>query len=141
MKTKYDSVLKVKKQHLDNAENELNKAKQRRLKYEQDYDLADEESKSLSLPSSGDIKSLRTNLNMIDIAKEVKQRAKEKLELSNKELNHYQFVYKKAYLDYEKIKYLKEEDIRNQIKQKQKDEEKFIDELAISRYFYGEKND
>lgn len=141
MKTKYDSVLKVKKQHLDNAENELNKAKQRRLKYEQDYDLADEESKSLSLPSSGDIKSLRTNLNMIDIAREVKQRAKEKLELSNKELNHYQFVYKKAYLDYEKIKYLKEEDIRNQIKQKQKDEEKFIDELAISRYFYGEKND
>ena len=140
MKTKYDSVLKVKKQHLDNAENELNKAKQRQIKHQQAYELADKESKSLSLPDSGNVQALKTRLSMMDIAREVRQRAKEKVELSAKEINHYQFLYKKAYLDYEKIKYLKEEEVKKQIKQIKQKEEKFIDELAVSRYFYGEKD-
>lgn len=53
---------------------------------------------------------------MAQVGREVLARAKEKVELSKKEMNHYQFLYQKAHLDYEKMKVLEAEEI----KQKQK---------------------
>lgn len=141
MKSKYNSVVKVRKQQLDKAQNNLNAAKQRQIENERIYELSRKECESLSvLPSSGSIAELRSNLTMAQVGRDALARAKEKVELSKKEMNHYQFLYQKAHLDYEKIKVLEAEEIKQKQKELAKIEEKFLDEIAITRFFKGEKN-
>ncbi|TEY04494.1 flagellar export protein FliJ [Campylobacter sp. US33a] len=141
MKTKYETVLKVKKRQLDNAENNLNKARARQMEHEKAYVLAKQECEQFSLPKSGSIELLKSNLTIIDIARSVKNEALRKVELSKKEMVHYQHLYKKAHLDYEKMKYLQSEELKKIQIQLKKSEEKFIDELAVSRYFMEKIND
>ncbi|ENL6147500.1 flagellar FliJ family protein [Campylobacter upsaliensis] len=136
MKSKFNAVIKVKKQQLDKAQTDLNAAQQRQKENERLLGLAREELLNLST-LKGQISSeeLRANVFMEGVAREALTRAKEKVELSHKEVNHYQFLYKKAHLDYEKIKYLQSEELKAMQKAMQKAEEKFLDELAISRFF------
>ncbi|HDZ4932597.1 flagellar export protein FliJ [Campylobacter jejuni] len=142
MKSKYNSVIKVRKQQLDKAESNLNQAKQRQIENEKAYELSRQEYENLGvLPRSGSIAELRSNLSMAQVGREALARVKEKVELSKKEINHYQFLYQKAHLDYEKIKVLEAEEIKQKQKELAKAEEKFLDEIAISRFFKGEKDD
>lgn len=142
MKSKFNAVIKVKKQQLDKAQTNLNAALQRQKENERLLGLAREELLNLST-LKGQISSeeLRANVFMEGVAREALARAKEKVELSHKEVNHYQFLYKKAHLDYEKIKYLQSEELKAMQKAMQKAEEKFLDELAISRFFKKDKNE
>lgn len=140
MKSKYSAVIKVRKQQLDKAETDLNKAKQRQRQNEELCDLSRKEFEEASvLPQSGSIAELRANLAMSDIGKKALDRAKEKVELSKKEIVHYQFLYQKAHLDFEKMKALESEEFKKIQKELQKSEQKFLDEIAISRFFKGEK--
>ncbi|EIL2845819.1 flagellar FliJ family protein [Campylobacter coli] len=141
MKSKYNSVAKVRKQQLDKAQSNLNAAKQRQIENERLYELSRQECESLSvLPSSGSIAELRSNLTMAQVGRDALARAKERVELSKKEMNHYQFLYQKAHLDYEKIKVLEAEEIKQKQKELAKIEEKILDEIAITRFLKGEKN-
>ncbi|EPO0094214.1 flagellar export protein FliJ [Campylobacter upsaliensis] len=142
MKSKFNAVIKVKKQQLDKAQTDLNAALQRQKENEGLLGLAREELLNLST-LKGQISSeeLRANVFMEGVAREALARAKEKVELSHKEVNHYQFLYKKAHLDYEKIKYLQSEELKAMQKAMQKAEEKFLDELAISRFFKKDKDE
>ncbi|CAM3392543.1 flagellar export protein FliJ [Campylobacter upsaliensis] len=142
MKSKFNAVIKVKKQQLDKAQTDLNAALQRQKENERLLGLAQEELLNLST-LKGQISSeeLRANVFMEGVAREALARAKEKVELSHKEVNHYQFLYKKAHLDYEKIKYLQSEELKAMQKAMQKAEEKFLDELAISRFFKKDKDE
>lgn len=142
MKSKFNAVIKVKKQQLDKAQTNLNAALQRQKENEKLLGLAREELLNLST-LKGQISSeeLRANVFMEGVAREALARAKEKVELSHKEVNHYQFLYKKAHLDYEKIKYLQSEELKAMQKAIQKAEEKFLDELAISRFFKKDKDE
>ena len=142
MKSKFNAVIKVKKQQLDKAQTNLNTALQRQKENERLLGLAREELLNLST-LKGQISSeeLRANVFMEGVAREALARAKEKVELSHKEVNHYQFLYKKAHLDYEKIKYLQSEELKAMQKAMQKAEEKFLDELAISRFFKKDKDE
>ncbi|KGI55361.1 flagellar export protein FliJ [Campylobacter sp. MIT 97-5078] len=141
MKNKYSSILKVKKQGLDKAEQNLSQAKQRQLQNKLAFQNASLEYANFALPQNGSTQILKQNLEMLKIAKNVKERAKEKLELSQKEVLHYQTLYKRASLDYEKIKYLQSEEFKAMQKHLKKEEEKFLDEIAISRHFYGAKDE
>lgn len=142
MKSKFNAVIKVKKQQLDKAQTDLNAAQQRQKENERLLGLAREELLNLST-LKGQISSeeLRASVFMEGVAREALTRAKEKVELSHKEVNHYQFLYKKAHLDYEKIKYLQSEELKAMQKAMQKAEEKFLDELAISRFFKKDKDE
>lgn len=142
MKSKFNAVIKVKKQQFDKAQTDLNAALQRQKENERLLGLAREELLNLST-LKGQISSeeLRANVFMEGVAREALARAKEKVELSHKEVNHYQFLYKKAHLDYEKIKYLQSEELKAMQKAMQKAEEKFLDELAISRFFKKDKDE
>lgn len=142
MKSKFNAVIKVKKQQLDKAQTDLNAAQQRQKENEGLLGLAQEELLNLgSLKGQISSEELRANVFMEGVAREALARAKEKVELSHKEVNHYQFLYKKAHLDYEKIKYLQSEELKAMQKAMQKAEEKFLDELAISRFFKKDKDE
>lgn len=142
MKSKYSSVIKVRKQQLDKAEGQLNAARQRQRDNEVVLELSKQQLQDLSaLPQSGLVADLRSNLAMKKVGEEALMRAREKVELSQKEVHHYQFLYKKAYLDYEKMKFLESEELKAWQKQMQKNENKFLDELATIRAFKGENDE
>ncbi|MBS4235599.1 flagellar export protein FliJ [Campylobacter vulpis] len=142
MKSKFNAVIKVKKQQLDKAQTDLNAALQRQKENEKLLGLAQQELLNLgSLKGQISSEELRANVFMEGVAREALARAKEKVELSHKEINHYQFLYQKAHLDYEKMKYLQSEELKVMQKAMQKAEEKFLDELAVSRFFKKEKNE
>lgn len=141
MKSKFSSVLKVKKQALEKAENNLNLAKNRQRENEANLELAIQVANSIHLPQSGSVNSLRENLQMQSVAREVKERAFEKVKLSQQEVNHYQILYKKAYLDFEKIQYLEKEELKKMKKELERLKAKTLDEIAVSRFFYGAKNE
>lgn len=142
MKSKYDSVLKVRKQQLDKAELNLNKARARLLEHERALELANLDFINLcALPQAGDTNVLRQSLDLLNVAKEAKERAAEKVELSHKEIAHYQHLYKKANLEYEKIKYLRTEEFKKLKEELKRAEDKFMDEIAVSRFFNGEKDE
>ncbi|MDO4674270.1 flagellar export protein FliJ [Campylobacter sp.] len=139
MKSKYKAVIKVRKQQLDRAEGQLGAAQQRQRESEAAYGLSVRALQDLGdLPRSGSVADLRSNLQMKRVGAEALARAREKVELSKKEVSHYQFLYKKAYLDYEKMKFLESEELKAWQKERQKSENKFLDELATIRAFKGE---
>lgn len=141
MKTKYSSIIKVKKQALERAENNLNKAKARQLENQKKLEQAIKECDSLSIPQKGDANELRQSMQMLQIARDSKERAAQKVLLSDKEIVHYQHLYKKANFDYEKIKYLEAEEIKKIKKELEKIEAKNLDEIAISRFFRSKNED
>lgn len=141
MKTKFGSIAKVRKQQLDNAEINLNKARQRQQEHQRLYELSYQQLRSLSItPGSGLSNELKCKLAMASVGREALQRAKEKLELSEKEIVHYQFLYQKAHLEYEKIKTLEAKELREKQKEVQKAEREFVDELATIRFFREREN-
>lgn len=98
MKSKYNSVVKVRKQQLDKAESNLNQAKQRQLEHEKAYELSRQECESLGvLPKSGSIAELRSNLSMAQVGREALARAREKVELSKRNESLSVFISKSTF--------------------------------------------
>ncbi|MBZ7987928.1 hypothetical protein [Campylobacter canadensis] len=126
-------ILKIKKQALQNAELELNKAKKRQEKIINDIFLCDEEFKNVN--TAKDLTQILLQNEALKNNLSIKQALLEKLELSKKEIVHYEHLYKRANLEYEKIKILHEEEL---LKIKQEKEKKLaleLDEIATIRFF------
>ena len=81
MKSKYSQVVKIKKQELDKAENNLAAAKQRQRSNEAALMQAKAEYLSISLPQSGSVQLLRESLSFKNIAKDIKDAAQERVNL------------------------------------------------------------
>ena len=139
MSSKYTTVVKVRKQELDKAETNLAKAKQRQKANEEALMRANAEYLSVNLPSAGSAEELKQSLEFRAIAKNVKDAAKEKVELSAKEMRHFQHLYKNAHLEYEKIKYLESEELKTLQTKLRKAEQKALDDIAVSKYFREKK--
>ncbi|MBF7048117.1 hypothetical protein IY804_08550, partial [Campylobacter volucris] len=88
MKSKYSSVIKLRKQQLDKAEAKLTKTRQKILQCEEELKEATKTCESLSLVDKGSIALLRSSLKMQEIARDGKRLIKQKLDLLKKELAH-----------------------------------------------------
>ncbi|MCX2683561.1 flagellar export protein FliJ [Campylobacter sp. MIT 21-1685] len=140
MKSKYDSVVQVRKRQLDSAEKKLHQALARKSENEMLYKLSQEEYRDLNtLPHTGSITELKSSLAMMNVGREALARAKEKVDLSKQEIKHYEFLYQKAHLEYEKMKVLELAELKEQQKALEKLEQKFLDEVALSRFFKEKK--
>lgn len=135
MKSKYSQVVKIKKQELDKAENNLAAAKARQRANEAALSKANADYLGISLPKSGSVALLKQGLEFKNIAKNVQDAAKEMVKLSEKECSHYQHLYKNAHLNYEKLKYLETEDFKAMQKAIAKAEQKALDDIATSKFF------
>ena len=87
-----------------------------------------------SLPKSGNIDELRQNLELINIARQELSACKERLEIAKKEVLHYEYKYKNANLEYEKMRYLEKEEFKREIKRIQKAEALALDEFAVMKF-------
>ena len=106
MKSKFTSVVRVKKQEMDKVEAKLVVARLNVRNAEEKIALLRAKLNEFNLPKSGNIGELRENLELINIARAELSACKESLEIAKKEGLHYEHKYKNANLEYEKMKYL-----------------------------------
>ncbi|MDO7252655.1 flagellar export protein FliJ [Helicobacter cappadocius] len=140
MNTKFDSLLKIKQQQLDKCEidimqnNQLIDSKNRKI------DILLQDLSEVNIPKNGGYWDFK---NMQDIKKAfVNEIDKTKNEISRlknigKKL---QESYKIAFVEYEKIKYLKDNEIKKMILKIKKNELKDLDEVGIMLFKSNKEN-
>lgn len=141
MKSKFSSILKVKKQILDKIEAKLLETRYKinltAIKIEQ----IKQEILSTKLPEKGDFAMMKRTFHIQELLASNKKFIEQELNILKQELTKEQEEYKKAKIDYEKIKYLKDQELAEFIKQQKKLEQKNLDEIATMRYKYNKKDE
>lgn len=138
--TKFSQILKVKKQALEKIEIDLTKRRNKLSVLKNEINDLIKQISDHEFPKKGNSIELNSNLAILNTYKNQKQNLSEKINLTNKEIMHFEHLYKKAYLDYEKIKYLEEEEIKKFILKAKKQEQIMLDEIATQRFAYSKEN-
>ncbi|CUU68367.1 hypothetical protein FFA43_07220 [Campylobacter hyointestinalis subsp. hyointestinalis] len=140
MNTKFSQVIKLKKQNLDKIEICLAKCRTLRSQLEDLLKKATLELGSYKFPKGGNFIVMKSSLEEQRLLREHKDDLMEKLNLNQKEIMHYELQYKKAYMEFEKIRYLEQEEIKKILEKAKKDEAIMLDEIAIQRYSFIKAN-
>lgn len=140
MNTKFSQVIKLKKQNLDKIEICLAKCRTLRSQLEELLKKATLELGSYKFPKGGNFIVMKSSLEEQRLLREHKDDLIEKLSLNQKEIMHYELQYKKAYMEFEKIRYLEQEEIKKILEKAKKDEAIMLDEIAIQRYSFIKAN-
>lgn len=136
MISKFTSIVKVKKQNLDKIEARLAKSRAEALMIERFIDETNEQINAFEMPKSGDFSQFKGSLELLNLARKEKEILIQRLELVKKSIMHFEHQYKNANLEYEKMKYLENEDYKAQIKRIKKLEQNALDEFATIRHAY-----
>ena len=139
MSSIYTKISKINKQKLDKVESELYVIRQAIFKIEEEirniYNYID----NLTIPKNGDIKLLNSFQESRRVLNVQKGMLSSDLQVKNLELSKKQQEYKESKLEYEKIKYLEEEEIAKKLEKLKKDEAKELDEIS-SQLFKRNRN-
>jgi flagellar biosynthesis chaperone FliJ len=130
MKTKFSQILKLKKRRVEEIENALTevRAKKRRTLLEI-KNIVDEISR-LKTPTSGSF--AQVSIAFLSLSKLSNQKKSKELELEQIDLQiqEIQELYKEANIEFEKIKYLEDEEIKKALEALKVQEAKDMDEIA-----------
>jgi len=134
VKTKFDSLVKLKKVKIDEVENEMSKLNQSIFKAKEELKKIKEEFSEFQYPTSGNFallqqfkllqKALLNQLNQQQINVNMLENQHQNLMNKLKEVN----------LEYEKFKYLQGEEIKKYLKKLKEQEAKDMDEIALMLY-------
>jgi len=130
-KTKFDSLVKLKKVKIDEVENEMSKLNQTLFKAQEELEKMKQEFSEFQYPTSGNFSVLQqfkilqqaflNQINQQQINVNMLEKQKEHLNMKLKEVS----------LEYEKFKYLQGEEIKKEIKKIKDQEAKNMDEIAL----------
>lgn len=139
MKSKFVDVAKVRKRALDHAELALLEARNLEQRLTQELQEIYEELISVEMPKNGDISLLQ----QVGTTKMILQRQRgdleEQLASASKRVMQMQEAYKRANLEFEKIKYLEEQEFEAYLKKLKQREQSELDEVALQLFAAGDK--
>jgi len=139
MKKDFSPVLKIKKENIKKIENDIKDFQIRQKKLAQEKEILFKELLSNNIPShhSGGvlsvIKEIKTHLQDLIKEKEIL------LSKTNENLKYLQQEYKKALIEYEKIKYLQNIFVKKRKEEQERKERIELDEIAAILYTRAEK--
>ncbi|MCH9812504.1 MAG: flagellar export protein FliJ [Epsilonproteobacteria bacterium] len=134
MQTKFSQLLKVKQQKVDEIEVEMldiqNQKKSLLLKIEHlDKDISE-----ISKPVSGHFSQLNLSYTVLSNLSEQKERYNEEVTHIDKQIMGLQELYKEANIEFEKVKYLDDQEIQKILHLMKVEEKKEMDEIANLLY-------
>lgn len=135
MTTKFTPVLKVKQRNLDKIEANLAKARARSEALKLEMAEVNKLILEKKFPKSGSASDIQIAIAEHNLLINEKRQVAEDLELNAKTISHFETQYKAAYIEFEKIKYLHDEEIKKYLKRLKTAEAKMLDEIATQRYF------
>ncbi len=131
MKTKFDSIVKVKKQAIDNIQRNIQKINASIQKLKEEIDSLNSSFLSLEIPKEGNFAILNQIKHQQSILRdEIKRLENQVVILENRKRELLKEL-KKANIEYEKMKYLQSEEIKKELKRLKLKELREMDELAI----------
>ncbi len=130
MSSIYSKISKINKQKLDRIESELYIIKTNIRKTEEEIKTVYVFIEKLKIPQNGDIKLLNSFQESRRLLNVQKNMLTDNLYAKNLELSKKHKEYKEAKFEYEKIKYLEEEEIAKRLEKLKKDEAKELDEIS-----------
>lgn len=134
MKSKFDGIVKVKKQELDQAEAVLVRAKKQVRNVEEMIEKVLMDILSLKVPKKGNFNQMQLQRQTLDMMRRQKQILNIELMDAKQKVENYQRLYEFANREFEKMTYLKDEEIAQKIKAMQKQEQKDMDEIALQLF-------
>ena len=130
MSSIFSKISKINKQKLDKIESELYVIKSAIRSIEDEIEGIYDMIGDLKIPQNGEMKllnSFQQNRNLLNNQKDM---LTSDLNKKNQELLNKQQEYKIAKLEFEKIKYLEEEELAKRLEKLKKDEQKELDEIS-----------
>lgn len=137
MKTKFDPILQIKQQQLDQALAVLMKLKQKSLQIKNTIDELFSMIENTTMPQGGDFAVFAQQKHMLQILKEQKSIFEKELEDTQMKIAQTQRLCEHANKELEKIAYLKQEEIKQKMTAIKKQQQKDLDEIAL--LLYGRK--
>ncbi|MGG7072705.1 flagellar export protein FliJ [Campylobacter sp. 9BO] len=139
MKSKFTPVVSVKKQALDRLESKVAMARANIARKKAELQEAQNAANAYQMPTQGSMSELRESLEILRIMNDELKTIKAELNIAGRELTHFTHQYKNASLEFEKMKFLEQEDIKAVLKKKKRDEELALDEFATMKFAQGLK--
>ncbi|ALV64364.1 flagellar export protein FliJ [Campylobacter fetus] len=136
MNNKFTQVVKVKEENVNKIELSLVKCKALDKELKRSMEAIIDELNLHRFPRGGSSADIKINLEEQKLLRDQKERIKERIILNQKEIVHYEFQHKKAYIELEKMKYLEQEETAKEIARIKKQEAKDLDEIAVQRYSF-----
>ncbi|NPA55393.1 MAG: FliJ family protein [Epsilonproteobacteria bacterium] len=131
MKTKFDSLVKLKKMEVEKIENEISQINNQISTLQTQIDQLTQELLQITLPKEG-------NFAVITQISAMKKAINEQIELKRQNIaflrgqkNLLNEKLKEANLEYEKMKYLQAEEIKKYLQKLKEKEAKNLDEIAL----------
>ncbi|NPA11501.1 MAG: FliJ family protein [Epsilonproteobacteria bacterium] len=130
MKTKYDAIVKVKKEFADRIERDIQKINSSISSLKEKIEQKKDELKHFSLPKSGSFAILSQIKLQQQLLREEIENLKLQIQTLKSRKNALINELKKARVEYEKMKYLQGEEIKKQLKKALREEAQNMDEIA-----------
>jgi len=131
MKTKFDSIVKVKKNEVEKIERNINKLNSSIKMLEDKIETLNKKLSSFTFPKNGNFSEFNQYKILQNSLIEEIENFKNQLNILNNRKKELFQEYKKANIEYEKMKYLQKEEINRVLKKKKKKEQLEMDEIAI----------
>ena len=131
MKTKFDGVVKVKKQQVERIENDIRKINKSILELNREIEELKDSLLLFTLPKTGTFSKIKQIKESQNIIKNQIQNLENQIVILQNRKNELLNELKKANIDYEKMKYLQNEEIKKALKELKLKESREMDEIAI----------
>jgi len=128
--SKFTPIAKVRKQQRDMVETRLAKARFEKHELEQKLISTCKEINETIIPTSGDISLMNMVRERLNIIRKAKNSLEDNLLVKENEINQLRDKYKRANVEFEKIKYLEEQDFAQWLEQIKKSESLDLDEVS-----------
>jgi flagellar biosynthesis chaperone FliJ len=129
-KSKFSSLVKIKRSKLQEIERELIDVQNRKKKVESQIALTREKIKSFNTPKDGKIASFQLSKENFSLMIEELEELKQRLEIRKKQISSLRQLYKEADMELEKFLALEDEEVQKMLDLAKRLESKEMDEIA-----------
>lgn len=138
MKSQFSKIAKIRKQKRDAIERELMKSQNRERLLQHKITTIYHDIASITLPKEGIISLLTMIGEQKMVMNREKKQCEQELYATQRQTRQLQSEYQKAHIEYEKIKYLEEEELKAKLEAVKRQEQLYLDEVS-TMLFAGSK--
>ncbi len=134
MKTRFSSLVNIKKNKMQNSEEVVQKANKDVASASEALERSYATLQNITAPDSGSVKELLASRSLVSSARNAIKHNQEWIKFSQNQLLQAQEQLKLDMVEYEKFKYLEVDEVKKILKQKKLQEAKDLDEVALMTY-------
>jgi flagellar biosynthesis chaperone FliJ len=139
MRTRFTSLVQIKKDALEKCELDFQQARQNMHNAQNALEQAYISLESNSIPKNGTIGNILANKMIVDVRRREIQEKHKWLDFTKKEIAFLQNKLQMLHMEYEKFRYLELEEIKQILKKQKFEESKEMDEIALAGYNLKER--